>query len=168
MPHHTARIGRRRRVLNEEVLTASAMGIAARSRDDLSRTPRDTPRYGVGADIENHPQITDYVPRRYYVIALGMMAGLALGACGELIANHATTLSKLVGTVSPNEITATLADGLVAWTSATAFVVWTGTFRLNDPPLMTLHRLRSRAVWAMMTSIALANPVGTTPPPVPA
>ena len=123
MPHHTARIGRRRRVLNEEVLTASAMGIAARSRDDLSRTPRDTPRYGVGADIENHPQITDYVPRRYRVVALGMMAGLALGACGELIANHATALSELVGTVSPSEITATLADGLVTWTSATALLV---------------------------------------------
>lgn len=123
MAHNTARIGRRRRVLNEEALAASALGITARSRDDLSRTPGDTPRYGAGANIENHPQVTDYVPRRYRVIALVMMAGMGLGVCGELIANHSTALSELIGNISPNEITATLTGGLVAWTSATALLV---------------------------------------------
>ena len=73
MAHNAARAGRRRRVLNEEALTASAMGITARSGSDLSRAGGDTPRYGAGANIENHPQITDYVPRRYRVIVLAML-----------------------------------------------------------------------------------------------
>ena len=109
--------------MNEEVLTASAMGIAARTRDDLSRMPGDTPRYGAGANIENHPQITDYVPRRYRVIALGMLAGIGLGVCGELVATHAEELSELVGGVTPADLTAALTEGLVAWVSAVALLV---------------------------------------------
>lgn len=123
MAHHSARIGRRRRVLNEEVLTASAMGIAARSREEPARIPGDTPRYGAGANIENHPQVTDFVPRRYRVIALLMMAGLAFGLCGELIANYATKLSEMAGAVSPAELRASLTDGLLAWTSAVALLI---------------------------------------------
>jgi hypothetical protein len=139
MAHNTARIGRRRRVLNEEALAASALGIAARSREDSSRMPGDTPRYGAGANIENHPQITDFVPRRYRIIALVMMAGLTLGVCGELIARHATTLSQLVGNVSPGEITATLTGGLVAWTSAAALLLAACYARL-------IHSLRRHRV----------------------
>ena len=123
MAHNSARIGRRRRVLNEEALAASAMGITARSRDELSRTPGDTPRYGAGANIENHPQVTDFVPRRYRVITLVMMVGIALGVGGELIANYSLQLGELLGNISPQLVTVTLADGLVAWTSATALLV---------------------------------------------
>jgi hypothetical protein len=139
MAHNTARIGRRRRVLNEEALAASALGIAARSREDSTRMPGDTPRYGAGANIENHPQVTDFVPRRYRVIALVMMAGVALGVCGELIARHAATLSELIGNVSPGEITTTLAGGLVAWTSAAALLLAACYARL-------IHSLRRHRV----------------------
>ena len=157
MAHNTARIGRRRRVLNEEVLTASALGIAARSRDDLTRQPGDTPRYGAGANIENHPQITDYVPRRYRMIASVVLVGMGLGVCGELIAADAPALSKLVGSVSPTELTATLADGLVAWVSAVALLVTACYARL----IYSLRRHRvddSRGryrVWRLVAGVSV-------------
>ena len=157
MAHNTARIGRRRRVLNEEALAASALGIAARRRNDLSRTPGDTPRYGAGANIENHPQVTDYVPRRYRVIALVMLAGLVLGICAELIAQYAPVLNGFVGTVSPQEITATLSDGLVAWTSATALLV--AAFYARLILLLRRHRIddsRGRyRVWRLAAWVAV-------------
>ncbi len=122
MSLNTARLGRRRRVLNEEVLTAgSAIGIAART--DLARSSGDTPRYGEGANIENHPQITDYVPRRFRAIAALLLGGLFVAAAGEMIARHADRLSSLTGVVSPAEITAIFSDGLIAWTSATALLM---------------------------------------------
>ena len=34
------------------------------------------PRYSDAAGVENHPQITDFVPRRYRTIVLLLMAGL--------------------------------------------------------------------------------------------
>lgn len=85
--------------------------------------PGDTPRYGAGANIENHPQITDYVPRRYRVIATGMLAGFGLGVCGELIADNAETLSETFAAVTPAELTAALSDGMVAWVSAVALLI---------------------------------------------
>jgi hypothetical protein len=158
MAHHTARIGRRRRVLNEEVLTASAMGIAARNRGDLSRQPGDTPRYGAGANIENHPQVTDYVPRRYRGIAAVMLAGLALGACGELVANYADVLSKACGGVTSAELTSALADGTVAWVSAVALLLTACYARL----IYSLRRHRvddSRGryrVWRLLAGVSVA------------
>jgi len=157
MAHNTARVGRRRRVLNEEALAASALGITARNRDDLSRAPGDTPRYGAGANIENHPQITDYVPRRYRVIGLAMMAGVILGVSGELIANNATTLSEIFGTVSPQEFTEAIAGGLISWTSATALLVAACYARLIYS--LRRHRVeddRGRyRVWRMAAWIAV-------------
>lgn len=122
MSRNTARLGRRRRVLNEEVLTAGS-AISTTARTDFARTPGDTPRYGEGANIENHPQITDYVPRRFRIIAALLLGGLLLVAAGEMIARHADQLSGLVGVVTPTEITDIFTDRLLAWTSATALLV---------------------------------------------
>lgn len=157
MASNISRIGRRRRVLNEEALTASTLGIATRSREDLSRMPGDTPRYGAGANIENHPQITDYVPRRYRVIALGLLVGTGLGICAELVADYAEPLSRIAGTVSPVELTAALADGLVAWVSAVALLVTACYARL----VFSLRRHRvddSRGryrVWRLLAGVSV-------------
>ncbi len=123
MPNNNTRNGRRRRVLNEEVLSASALGISARSREEDSISPGDTPRYGVGANIENHPQITDYVPRRFRMIFLGLFVALGLGAFGELVALKAGTLSEVLPVISAEQLTAKVSAGLIAWTSAVALLV---------------------------------------------
>jgi len=113
MAHNTARIGRRRRVLNEEVLTAGST-----LREDLDCASGDTPRYGAGANIENHPQVTDLVPRKFRSIALVFGLGLSVETCAELAAHYSGYLSSLVPTISAAEITTVFANQLAVWTSA--------------------------------------------------
>src|SRR5262252_8477665 len=68
MVNFPGRSDRRRRVLKEEVLSASAR---AKSRsNDRDDAGEDAPRYSEAAGVENHPQVTDFVPRRYSTIAM--------------------------------------------------------------------------------------------------
>ena len=129
MARNTAREGRRRRVLNEEVLSAS--NIAAYSGSGHTEIePGDTPRYGVGANIENHPQVTSFVPRRFRTLFLIALLGLGVGVCAELTAHYAEPLSKLVEVVSPAEIIEVFSNRLVAWTSAFVLLLAAGYTRL--------------------------------------
>ncbi len=129
MARNTAREGRRRRVLNEEVLSAS--NIAASSGSGHTEIePGDTPRYGVGANIENHPQVTSFVPRRFRTLFLIALLGLGVGVCAELTAHYAEPLSKLVEVVSAAEITEVFSNRLVAWTSAFVLLLAAGYTRL--------------------------------------
>lgn len=123
MPHNNARKGRRRRVLNEEVLSASALGIAARGGAEETVLPGDTPRYGAGANIENHPQVTDYVPRRFRVILLGLFVALVLGTCAELVALQAGPLSEALPVFTSAKLTSKISGGLLSWTSTVALLV---------------------------------------------
>ena len=117
MTRNTTRVGRRRRVLNEEVLSASNSAGRCESTSNALE-PGDTPRYGVGANIENHPQVTSFVPRRFTTLALIMLFGLGVAATAELVSYYAQPLSELVPVISAAEITEVFANRLVAWTSA--------------------------------------------------
>src|SRR5262245_23156666 len=74
---------RRRRVLKDEVLAASNNYATMRAKTDLEPAA-DAPRYSDAAGVENHPQITDFIPRRYSTIAglvaIGVATTAALGA----------------------------------------------------------------------------------------
>ena len=59
---------RRRRVLKDEVLSASSNYANLRTSDDDFAD--DAPRYSDAAGVENHPQVTDFIPRRYTSIAM--------------------------------------------------------------------------------------------------
>jgi len=151
MAHNTARMGRRRRVLNEEVRAARTSPRDA----PTTHAPADTPRYGASANIENHPQITDLVPRRYRVVALTIIAGAAIAVTAETIAYHAVTLGQLTSVVSAAEITSLFADRLVAWSMATILLVSAGyakmifslrRHRVDD--YRGRYRVWRTAVWA--------------------
>lgn len=118
MARNNGRWGRLRRVLNEDLSTSTVIY----GGTDVDRTPGDTPRYGAGANIENHPQVTDYVPRRFRIMGLVLAGGAGLGILAETIAHNADALSSMLG-VTPTEVTATMSDRLVGWTSAIALVV---------------------------------------------
>lgn len=128
MARNNTRVGRRRRVLNEEVLSASSAAMADCS--DATVEPGDTPRYGVGANIENHPQVTSLVPRRYRTLSLITAGAIAAGTTAELVAHFSGPLSEITQVVSPAEITATFSTQLVAWTSATLLLLAAGYTRL--------------------------------------
>jgi len=70
---------RRRRVLKDEVLAASNNYATLRAKTDLEPAV-DAPRYSDAAGVENHPQITDFIPRRYSTIAALVTMGAATTA----------------------------------------------------------------------------------------
>jgi hypothetical protein len=87
MANFPGRSGRRRRVLNEEVLSASASHLALRAEPVERATEA---RYSDDAAVENQSHVSDLIPRRHRSIALLVGAGLATtavaGALQELVA----------------------------------------------------------------------------------
>ena len=157
MARNTARVGRRRRVLNEEVLSAS--NIATRSGTasrDLE--PGDTPRYGAGANIENHPQVTSFVPRRFRTLSMIALFGLGTAAIAEVIAFYGRPLSELLQGVSLEELTDVFCNRLIAWTSATLLLLTAAYAQLVY--LLRRHRVddyRGRyRVWRASSWAAIA------------
>ncbi len=157
MSRISSRVGRRRRVLNEEVLSAGSAGQSlANGADDF--VPGDTPRYGAGANIENHPQVTDLVPRRFRTIALVVLLVVGAGVVAEMAAFYATQLSEMAPTVSAANIASVFADRTIAWVSATLLLIAAFYGRL----IFSLrrhrvddHRGRYR-IWQIATWVAVA------------
>ena len=89
-----ARAGRRRRVLNEEVRAAGH--IAEQSPISMHAHSADAPRYGEQASIENHPQVTDFVPRRYRTVLFVVFAGMLCSVLAESAARYADQLALFV------------------------------------------------------------------------
>ena len=111
--------------MNEEVLAAGNT-----SQGNKEYIPGDTPRYGAGANIENHPQVTDLVPRKFRVVVLVVCLSLGLGVLAELAAHYAPQWSEKVQVVSAQAITASLADRTVVWASAAMLLLSVGYTRL--------------------------------------
>lgn len=153
MARSNGRWGRLRRVLNEDLSCSTTVYTGA----DADRAPGDTPRYGAGANIENHPQVTDYIPRRFHVTALILGSGAALGLLAEIIARSADSLGARLG-IAPAELTLALSDKLVSWTIAVTLLVAATYARVVF--LLKRHRLddlRGRyRVWRQAGLFAVA------------
>jgi hypothetical protein len=82
----------------------------------------ETPRYGEQANIEHHPQVTDFVPRRIGKVVLTVLAGLIIVGAAESLDRYSTQIEALLPAVSKSEITRFLSpglsQGLIAWSSA--------------------------------------------------
>jgi hypothetical protein len=89
MASFPGRNDRRRRVLNEEVLSASRSHLALRA----APAERAEGRYGEAAGVERHPHVSDFVPRR-----LGSIAFFA--AVGIVTAGAVAGLRKLEMTLA--------------------------------------------------------------------
>jgi hypothetical protein len=120
-----ARAGRRRRVLNEEVRAAGGVSSFIQQPDESF--PSDTPRYGEQANIEHHPQVTDFVPRRFGKIVLTVLAGLSVAGMAASLDRYANHWGSLLPAVSKSEfiqfLSPGLSQGLIAWSSAVALLV---------------------------------------------
>ncbi len=135
MARNNARIGRLRRVLNED---QSSMGKAYNSQES-DRVPGDTPRYGAGANIENHPQITDYIPRRIRIFGLLFFSGATLGILAEVVAHHSVSLSPLFPQGTELDLAEVFSARLIAWTSAVALLITAACARIVF--LLKRHRI---------------------------
>ena len=157
-----ARVGRRRRVLNDEVLNAS--GVAAASYGGA--LDPDAPRYGEQANIENHPQVTDFVPRRKLAVLSTLLAGVGTAAATAAIAHNAETIAAALPGVSASELSAGMAGGVSAWTTAIAMLVIAMLAKLTFS--LRRHRVDDYAgryrVWKWIGFGALAMSVNAVAP----
>jgi hypothetical protein len=128
MASSMARDGRRRRVLNDEVRSASGASAAASGAPGAAAA--DAPRYGEQASIEHHPQITDFVPRRMRTVATVVVAGAGVAALSQAAVRFAANIAALVPGAAEPLIAGQLAAGLAAWTSAVALLLTAALARI--------------------------------------
>lgn len=107
-------------MLNEEALSASTAHLALRATTP-EETVDDAPRYSEAAGIEHHPQVTDFMPRKFRTIGMVALAGVASTAAAEALHWFITPLAATYG----NQRVAAFdlaAGGIAAWTAAVVLV----------------------------------------------
>jgi hypothetical protein len=122
MVNFPGRNGRRRRVLNEEVLSASGSRSPFRAVTEESAKHQPL-RYSEAAGVENHPQVTDFVPRRYRTIVLLVITGAAstMGLAGLHYAAPVLATATGVPEMPPFDLAST--GSLAAWVAAVVLLV---------------------------------------------
>jgi hypothetical protein len=113
---------RRRRVLKDEVLAASNNHAALRAISDTSSTS-DAPRYSDAAGVENHPQVSDFVPRRYRTIATLLVVGLGATSGLAALDYFAPVIGQACGARSVAALELTSAGSLASWLSAVVLLL---------------------------------------------
>jgi hypothetical protein len=116
-----ARDQRRRRVLNEELRSAS--GALAASASTHSAASADAPRYGEQAGIEHHPQITDFIPRRKRAVLTTLAVGVGVAVGTQFVAQNAATLAAVLPGVPARQVAGQLAHGVAAWVAAVGLLL---------------------------------------------
>lgn len=111
---------RRRRVLKDEVLAASANHAISNDVDD---DETDAPRYSEAAGVEHHPQITDFVPRRYHTIAILVVAGAAVTATLAAFELFVLPHPFMQGLRSASTLGVSGVGGLASWISAVLLLI---------------------------------------------
>lgn len=117
MVNFPGRNGRRRRVLNEEVLSAST-GRSGRLSIADSDDDSHPPRYSDAAGVENHPQITDFIPRRYGTIGMLLFAGVAITAALAALDYFAADVAAAAGSPTTRPFEIGMPGSIAAWISA--------------------------------------------------
>jgi hypothetical protein len=106
--------------LNEELRSASG---ALASTAATSSAGADAPRYGEQANIEHHPQITDFIPRRKRTVMTTLAVGVGVAASTQFLAQNANTLAAVMPGVPAQPIAVQLAHGVAAWTAAVGLLL---------------------------------------------
>jgi hypothetical protein len=121
MVNFPGRSDRRRRVLTEEVRSASSSRTAHREN-----VADDAPRYSDAAGVENHPQVTDFVPRRYSTIALLGLFGAAATAVIAALHYFALPIAASRGVYSGAAFDLTARGNLTEWLAAVVLFMASG------------------------------------------
>ncbi len=121
MVNFPGRNDRRRRVLKEEVRSASGPRATVRAA-----VADDAPRYSDAAGVENHPQVTDFVPRRYSTIALLGLFGVAAIATTAALHYFALPIAASRGINSSAAFDLTARGNLTEWLAAVVLFMASG------------------------------------------
>lgn len=121
---------RRRRVLKEEVLSASNNHAALRASTDAV-TASGGPRYSDAAGVENHPQITDFVPRRYGTIVLLVLIGVGMTTAMGALHFFALPIAVTSGIQSTAALELTSYGSVSAWLAAVVMLLASATCLLT-------------------------------------
>jgi hypothetical protein len=122
MVNFPGRNGRRRRVLNEEVLSASSSHATLRAMPKID-DDRTVPRYSDAAGVENHAQITDFIPRRYRSIALLIAAGGISTAAIASLDYFATPIARTLGATQIVALKLMAPGSFGAWVAAVVLLL---------------------------------------------
>lgn len=111
---------RKSRVLKDETLSASNSRSSLRAVSDDND---DGPRYSDAAGVENHPQITDFIPRRYSTIATLVLIGVGSTATMSALHYFAEPIASATGIRSAAAFDVSGYGSLSSWTSAVALLL---------------------------------------------
>jgi hypothetical protein len=122
MVNFPGRNGRRRRVLNEEVLSASSSHAVLRAVPN-SDSSRAVPRYSEAAGVENHSQITDFVPRRYRSIAMLTAAGIFTTALLAVLHYFAAPIAAMAGATEITAFNLAAPGSIASWVASVVLLL---------------------------------------------
>ena len=122
MVNFPGRNGRRRRVLNEEVLSASSSHAVLRAvpKSDSSRA---VPRYSEAAGVENHAQITDFVPTRYRSIAMLTAAGIFTTTLLAVLHYFAAPIASVFGAAEITAFNLAAPGSFASWVASVVLLL---------------------------------------------
>ena len=121
---------RRRRILKDEILSASNNHASLRTTSD-GGTSGDAPRYTDAAGVENHPQITDFIPRRYPTIAILVMIGAGLTTAMAALHDFARPIAAATGLQNTAAIEFDAYGSLSSWLAAVVLLMASATCLLT-------------------------------------
>ncbi|QDS99723.1 hypothetical protein [Adhaeretor mobilis] len=158
MASSRSRGDRRRRVLNEEARSQAGVTVAASNAS--TENAGDTPRYGAQANIENHPQVTDFVPRQRRTVVLLSTLLLVAATATALLVHFAPQVANKLPAVSAASISTQVAAGTIAWLSAAVLLVVAVYLRMIH--MLRRHRVdddkgRYRVWWWASAAMALLS-----------
>jgi len=124
MANFLGRNSRRRRVLNEEALSASSAHLAVRDAD--LGTGESAPRYSDQAGVEHHPQVTDFLPRRYWSLGILAAIGAATTAAVEALFWFVAPVAAPYSADGSGPFDLQLGRGIASWLSAVLLLATAG------------------------------------------
>ena len=125
MVNFPGRNDRRRRVLKEEVLSGSSSRTIHRA-DSSSDANDSAPRYSDAAGVENHPQVTDFVPRRYGTIAMLVIFGAALTTLTAALHYFVLPIASAAGMQSASAFDLGARGNVTSWLAAVVLFLASG------------------------------------------
>jgi hypothetical protein len=127
MANFLGRNNRRRRVLNEDALAASTSHAAVRGRETGKNASNGAPRYSDAAGVEHHPQVTDFLPRRYRTIATAAFGGVVVTTAVVALDWFSVPWAVRLGLSDEVPLAIAAAEGLATWLSASLLLLTAAT-----------------------------------------